>query len=333
MRTAAFAPAPLRLLHSCHPCLAPPPRLYPRAHARRDGAVRRTAVPGGATVAANAGGGGDASRRLARVRTRVFLTMLFGYATYYVCRSTFVFSAPSMQHALGLTITDVGVITSAFPAVYGVAKLFGGVIADVNSPRVVLAGGLLAVAAVNGAFALGTGSVIYFASLWALLGLVSSVGFPACAKLLSVWYSAAERGRAWGLLNISLNIGGLVSPVLIGGLASSVGWRAGVAVPAALAAVVAAVTYLSIADSPVATGLVAATPAQVKAATVAAAESEARGNGVMARLEGAVEAFRRQLFEGVLTVRPVWNLAFAYFCVYIVRQGLTYVVGGVDLGI
>jgi sugar phosphate permease len=29
----------------------------------------------------------------------------------------------------------------------------------------------------------------------------------------------------------------------------------------------------------------------------------------------------------------VWNLAFAYFCVYIVRQGLTYVVGGVDLGI
>lgn len=221
-------------------------------------------------------------------------------------------------------ITDVGVITSAFPAVYGVAKLFGGVLADVNSPRVVLSGGLLAVAAVNLAFSAGSGSVVYFAALWALLGLVSSVGFPACAKLLSTWYSAAERGRAWGLLNISLNIGGLISPVLIGGLASTAGWRAGVAVPAVAAAAVAAGTYLAVIDSPAGMRLPEAAAGDAVEPPSPAAPALPAG-GVRARLGRAVDAFRRQLLDGVLTVRPVWNLAFAYFCVYIIRQGLTYV--------
>jgi hypothetical protein len=56
---------------------------------------------------------------------------------YYICRSTFVYSAPVMQKSLSLSLVDVGIITSVFPSVYGVAKLFGGVLADVNSPRVV----------------------------------------------------------------------------------------------------------------------------------------------------------------------------------------------------
>lgn len=181
----------------------------------------------------------------------------------------------------------------------------------------------MAVALVNAAFALGTGSVAYFACLWAILGLVSSVGFPACAKLLSTWYSAAERGRAWGTLNISLNIGGLVSPVLIGGLASSMGWRYGIAVPAALAAAASVGTFFSVVDSPVAAGLRKSTPAE------AAAEKEAahatlideadRPAGLLGRLSGAIAAFRRQLLQGVLTVPSVWLLAFAYFFVYIIR--------------
>jgi hypothetical protein len=39
-----------------------------------------------------------------------------------------------MKSALNLSLNDIGIISSVFPAVYGVAKLFGGVIADVNSP-------------------------------------------------------------------------------------------------------------------------------------------------------------------------------------------------------
>lgn len=188
----------------------------------------------------------------------------------------------------------------------------------------VLSGGLLAVALVNAAFALGTGSVIYFAVVWATLGLVSSVGFPACARLLSTWYSATERGRAWGTLNISLNIGGLVSPILIGGLASSLGWRFGVAVPAGIAALAAVGTFFSVVDSPITAGLRKATPAEADleavGAAAAAVEEADRPAGLLGRLSGAVAAFRRQLLEGVLTVLSVWLLAFAYFFVYIIRS-------------
>lgn len=243
---------------------------------------------------------------------------------YYICRSTFVFSAPVMRRALGLTITDVGLITSAFPAVYGVAKLFGGVIADVNSPRAVLAGGLIAVSVCNFLFALGSGNVAYFAALWGALGLVSSVGFPACAALLSNWFPPSIRGRAWGTLNISLNLGGLTAPVLVGGLASTFGWRYGIMVPAAIAMLAGCFTYLAVVDSPEDAGLV---PESGKAAGKAAGKAEASSgeaeDGLVSRLNGAVAAFRRQLFDGVLTVRPIWLLAIAYFFVYVIRQGLT----------
>lgn len=140
--TTAFAPA-----GSVRPCPLARPRAFPsrRASSRprsarvcprcilrgdtggtpaepdtplRDAALDTQTLVGAGGVDTDA----DAAR-LQRVRTRVFCTMLVSYATYYVCRSTFVFSAPSMQSALGLSITDVGIITSAFPTVYGIAKV------------------------------------------------------------------------------------------------------------------------------------------------------------------------------------------------------------------
>lgn len=267
---------------------------------------------------------GMRSRRVWQLR--VFLTMLVGYAVYYICRSTFVYSAPIMQSSMNLTLAQVGFITSMFPSVYGVAKLFGGVMADVNSPRLVLAGGLFAIAICNLLFACGTGSVPYFALLWALNGVVSSIGFPACARLLGSWFSSSERGFYWGILNVSLNLGGFLAPVVVGTAASQLGWRFGMILPAVIALATGFLTLFAIRDSPEDAGLVSKPkPADIvqKTQRDAGTGHQPTQSGLRERVASAASTFRRQLLDGVVTVPPVWNLAVAYFFVYIIRQALT----------
>lgn len=256
-------------------------------------------------------------------RLRVFLAMLLGYSIYYLGRSTFVFSAPVMQRSLSLSLTDIGIITSVFPTVYGIAKLFGGVIADVNSPRIVFSGGLIAIGLCNVLFGIGSNSVPYFALLWGLNGIVSSIGFPACARLLSTWFSSTERGLYWGILNVSLNVGGFMSPLIIGSIASKAGWRYGMMLPAALAVATGLVTYLAIRDSPAHAGLALSQQPMSANSFKPDGNESAEAEGLMGKLANAVAVFRRQLLQGVLTVPPVWNLAIAYHFVYIIRQALT----------
>jgi sugar phosphate permease len=52
--------------------------------------------------------------------------------------------------------------------------------------------------------------------LLALLWLLQGIGAPACAMLLTRWFAASERGTYWGLWNISTNLGGFLSPIVVG---------------------------------------------------------------------------------------------------------------------
>jgi MFS transporter, OPA family, sugar phosphate sensor protein UhpC len=45
---------------------------------------------------------------------------------------------------------------------------------------------------------------------------VQGIGAPACAMMLTRWFSAEERGFYWGAWNISTNLGGFASPLIVG---------------------------------------------------------------------------------------------------------------------
>lgn len=49
-----------------------------------------------------------------------------------------------------------------------------------------------------------------------LLWLLQGIGAPACAMLLTRWFAASERGTFWGLWNVSTNLGGFLSPIVVG---------------------------------------------------------------------------------------------------------------------
>jgi sugar phosphate permease len=159
----------------------------------------------------------------------VFIFTVLGYSAYYLVRNSIYYTAPAMvaSPALGLDITAIGVITSVFPLTYGCSKFVSGVVGDVLSPSIMLSTGLALTACVNVLF--GCGSTLgWFATLWALNGILQGWGGPACAKLISAWYAGGERGTYWGLWNISHNFGAFLAPLLAGTAAVRLGWRAGV---------------------------------------------------------------------------------------------------------
>ena len=102
---------------------------------------------------------------------------------------------------------QVGTLTSLFPIAYGMSKFVSGVLGARSSPRLMLAGGLMATAAVNIAFGAGTG-MAWFCTFWALNGILQGFGGPCCARILTSWFATKERGTYWGMWNIAHNLGG-----------------------------------------------------------------------------------------------------------------------------
>ena len=64
-------------------------------------------------------------------------------------------------------------MTSIFPIAYGCSKFVSGVLGARSSPRVMLAGGLMATALINVAFGFGS-SMVWFSCFWALNGILQA---------------------------------------------------------------------------------------------------------------------------------------------------------------
>ena len=253
---------------------------------------------------------------------------MIGYACYYLTRNSLTFTAPAMvaTPALGLDITSIGVITSIFPICYGCSKFVSGVVGDVLPPSVMLGGGLIATGLVNLAF--GASSTLpLFCLLWAMNGILQGFGAPSCAKILTSWFAAKERGTYWGMWNIAHNLGGFAAPILAGTAARTLGWSWGLWAPGLIALVFGAVIVLTLRDSPEARGfepVESPDGEEVAKETKEAKAAEPEPDSARAEEKKEEElSLLQNLFQNVLSNPFIWGLAFTYFCVYVVRQGIT----------
>uniref|UniRef100_A0A7S0IN39 Major facilitator superfamily (MFS) profile domain-containing protein n=1 Tax=Micromonas pusilla TaxID=38833 RepID=A0A7S0IN39_MICPS len=285
---------------------------------------------------------GGYSRSFLLVRVAVFFSILIGYACYYLTRNSLTFTAPAMvaSPALGLDITSIGVITSIFPLCYGCSKFVSGVVGDVLSPSIMLGGGLIATGMVNIAFGAST-TLPFFCFLWAVNGILQGFGAPSCAKILTSWFAAKERGTYWGMWNIAHNLGGFAAPILAGTAARTLGWSWGLWAPGIIALFVGSLIMLTLKDSPEARGF-----SPVEQITVTSSQPDHNESEIEITSETSVCYSSRRvyscthtgnlfsmkvenlslldnLFRNVLSNPFIWGLAFTYFCVYVVRQGIT----------
>lgn len=256
-----------------------------------------------------------------RRRLLTFAGIVLGYSCFYLTRNSLTYTAPAMvaDPSLPIGMTEIGTMTSIFPIAYGFSKFVSGVLGSRTSPTLLLAGGLMATAALNIAFGFST-SLVWFCTWWAMNGMLQGVGAPCCARILTSWFAAKERGTYWGMWNIAHNMGGFLAPILAGTAAKLYGWQWGMFAPGIVGVVMGLLILAAVRDSPEAIGY----PPVEARKEAAPAPAAAAGDGDAQPPPAAEkESLVSLLVNDCLKNPYVVGLAFTYFFVYVVRQGVT----------
>ncbi len=240
-------------------------------------------------------------------RIRVFYSMFIGYAFYYFTRKSFTFAMPALISDLHLDKADLGIIASIWAIAYGLSKFVSGIIGDRSNARTFMAFGLLVTGICNIFFGLCS-SLYLFALFWGLNGWFQGFGWPACARLLTHWYSQSERGRWWSMWNTSHNIGGAVIPIITAFFAQYYGWRSAMIFPGVVSIIMGFFLLNRLCDTPQSLGLPTIEKFRNDYPTKSAQEGKERELSV-----------KEILFEYVLCNPYIWLLAVSYFFVYIIR--------------
>lgn len=230
-----------------------------------------------------------------------------GYAVYYFVRKNIPAAMPLIEKDLHITKIDLGKFLTFHDILYGFSKFVNGILGDRSNPRYFMSIGLLGSALLNLAFGFNSAAMV-LGVIWVLNAWFQGMGFPPCAKLLSHWFSAGERGRKWGIWNTSHQVGGAAILSLSGWLGMHYGWRSIFIVPAVIAIVTTAFLMERLRDTPEKMGL-------------PAVEEYARhhGHAEPPQLTAAAPKGEVNLWERVFSNKYVWFICLANFFVYVIR--------------
>ncbi|MBM3855548.1 MAG: MFS transporter, partial [Verrucomicrobia bacterium] len=156
------------------------------------------------------------ARYLARQKI-VFLVAYVGYVCAYLVRNNFKLTSEKIRLAHGWSLTEVGVILTAFTITYGFGKFFMGMVVDRTSLRRTfsLALGASAIVCITIGY-LESLPLLFGAML--LLGMIQGALAPASMTMIANWYPNKTRGSAIAIWNTSQNLGGAALPLIITGL-------------------------------------------------------------------------------------------------------------------
>ena len=238
-------------------------------------------------------------------RWRIFIGMYVGYVFYYFSRKSYTCIMPLLIQDLGMTKSDLGILSSLFALAYGGSKFLSGILSDRSNPRIFMAIGLMLTGVLNILFGM-TSSLIFLAVFWGFNGLFQGWGAPPCAKLLTNWYSQKERGTWWGFWNSSHNVGGAMIPLVAGVVAQMMGWRVGMYVPGVLCIGVGLFILFTLRDTPSSLGL---PPIEEFKKDYPPAGQATKEDITLKEL----------LFKYILNNHYIWLLGITYFFVYLIR--------------
>ncbi|WP_299999866.1 MFS transporter family glucose-6-phosphate receptor UhpC [uncultured Cedecea sp.] len=249
------------------------------------------------------------SREYQYWRPRLLLSMIVGYAAFYLTRKSVNFVLPAMQTDLALDKGDIGLLGTLFYLSYGVSKFAAGIWHDRRGDNWFMGVGLLATGVLNILFAFG-GSLSALLIIWTLNGFFQGFGWPPCARILTHWYSRNERGFWWGCWNTSINLGGAAVPLLSALMALWFGWQAALLVPGFIGIVIGLWLCRKLRGTPEEQGLPAVgywrqDPLEIR---------QLQQSPVMPLWE----MFARTILKN----RMIWLLAVSYVLVYLIRIAL-----------
>ncbi|HUX79027.1 MAG TPA: MFS transporter, partial [Alphaproteobacteria bacterium] len=184
-----------------------------------------------------------------------------------------------------------------------------GYLSDRSDARYFMSVGLFLSAIVS--FIMGFGSgLFFFAMLWGLNGCFQSMGWPACARVITHWFSPKELGSKWALWASSHQIGAVAIFGLGGFLIEHFGWRYAFIVPAFVSMGLAFFLFNRLRDTPQKVGL---PPVE---------EYKGDVNHVSHLYEERITL--KEVLTTVLANKLVWFMAIANMCLYIPRMGIFF---------
>ena len=171
------------------------------------------------------------------------------YGSFYFSRNNLGVALPGLQAELGYTKSQLGTVLMALKLAYGVGQLVNGQLAEHWRPRVLLALGLLASAALNVLFGWAT-ALYWLTFIWACNGYVQALGWPPTIRVAANWFPALQRGRAIGVIGTGYQLCGALTFVVAGWAAQKFGWRGALYLPALLVTASAIHMLFFLKDSP-----------------------------------------------------------------------------------
>jgi MFS family permease len=212
----------------------------------------------------------------------------------YFDRSALAIANPLIRDELGLSLSQMGLLLSAFLWAYAFAQLPGGALVDRLGARRLLGAalGFWSIAQAAAGFVTNLGQ---FAIARAALGLGEAPMFPCAASVTRAWFPLRNRALVTGTWNCVSTLGPTLAPPVLTALMLAFGWRA-MFVILGVVGLVLAVTWLAVYRDP---GEVELTPE----------ERSQLGQEVATQVVKPSFADWRRLFA----FRATWGLVLGYF--------------------
>jgi len=159
-----------------------------------------------------------------RVRYGVLAFLAAMTFVLYLDRVCIGQAAPRIQEELGISDTQMGWVHSAFSLSYVLFEIPTGRWGDRFGSRGVLARIVVwwSIFTILTGFA---GGLMTLLLVRFLFGAGEAGALPNSARVLRVWFSSANRGRAQGIITTAMMLGGTAAPVVSQLLIGHLGWR------------------------------------------------------------------------------------------------------------
>jgi MFS transporter, ACS family, D-galactonate transporter len=154
-----------------------------------------------------------------------------GVLINYFDRISLSVAAPQLQHDLGLSAVEIGLLFSAFFWSYSLFQLPGGILLDRFGIKTVGRWGSFLWAAASGVTALASGLVGIF-SARLLLGIAEAPGMIGNQKATGYWFPRHERSRSTAIFDSAAKFSNVIGVPLVAFFIYQFGWRWGFGITA-----------------------------------------------------------------------------------------------------
>ncbi|WP_269511288.1 MFS transporter [Burkholderia sp. IMCC1007] len=174
-------------------------------------------------------------------RIALALLMASGIVNY-LDRGTLAVASSAIRNDLGLSLSQMGLLLSAFSWSYALCQFPVGGLVDRIGPRRLLGIGLIVWSVAQAAGGI-VGTFGWFIVARIALGIGEAPQFPSAARAVSNWFPLRARGTPTGIFNAASPLGTALAPLLLSILVASFSWRWAFIATGALGLVVAAVWF------------------------------------------------------------------------------------------